>query len=376
MNAMVTPLRPPEPESVQGFALPKRPKVAEREPEPLKKNVAVIPFRACTDARLHGHGLRVLALLCSYTNRAGITWVGHQTLAKQLGVSRQSVSRQMRILRELGYLQTLHRGYSGVAANTVRVIFDAALTAEDAIAITSPIEDTRPPHIRHAQEAQMSSPATQPLAPDPKGQERVNKALADALKRNTTETQPNRPKEFTMPKEDTYAVRQVKQAMAEAQARRRQPKPAAKQPANNPANDANRPPQVAVVPLPAGSTNSATTVIKSDPESTDPRYLECSPRLPNEVAAEGFRTIKEGGLSGVLLKQSKTETHTSTQPDCPPELAPLDGDSYRSLLEAGLPPDVVAELAPFAIDAWRSEGVNPSAKQVATVIRHMWSGDR
>lgn len=195
------------PENIVPFTLPKKPRVKQKEAPPDQRKLAVIPIRAGTDERLHGATLRCLIVLCSYCNRAGLTWVGQAKLAEHLNVSRQAVTKQMKLLAEHGYIEVVKKGWRGERANTIRVIFDQSVDVDTAIAITNPIEDTRPPSMQDEQ-------------PDPEGQRRVAQLIAKALK------QPTKPKEFTMPKSgETRAVRQVKEAMQKAQAKRSHKQP-------------------------------------------------------------------------------------------------------------------------------------------------------
>jgi DNA-binding MarR family transcriptional regulator len=134
------------PDNVIAFKVAKRrPKIIEKEDVPHQKAYCITPFRAASDKNLHEQTLRVLMILCSYTNRAGITWVGQTTMAKQLGVHQQAISRQIKLLEKLGYLQVVSKGFKGERADTRRVIFDETVSTEDAIAIVSGQEDARPP---------------------------------------------------------------------------------------------------------------------------------------------------------------------------------------------------------------------------------------
>jgi len=153
----------PLPENV--FKLPKRPKIIEKAPLPDQRKFAVLPMSAVMDTELHGFSMKVLAVLCSYCNRAGITWVGQQRIADHLGVAKQQVARAMKQLRDRGHIEVVSKGFRGEKANTVRVIFAAGISTEDAIAITSAQEDTRPPEIRKREARAMTKPQ------EPKGEQ-------------------------------------------------------------------------------------------------------------------------------------------------------------------------------------------------------------
>jgi len=134
------------PANVVDFKLPKRkPRVIEKEPLPDQRKYAVVPFAALSDKRLHHLSIRVLGLICSYANRAGITWVGQTRIGTHLGISKQAVNKAVSELKKAGYLEVVSKGFRAERADTLRIIFDPTLTAQDAIAVTSGIEDTRPP---------------------------------------------------------------------------------------------------------------------------------------------------------------------------------------------------------------------------------------
>ncbi len=204
------------------FKLPaKRPKVIEKPMPPDQRRMAVAPLRAVKDKRITDSQLRTLLVLCSYTNRAGITWVRQERIGQDLGVSKQSISKQMKRLVELGYVEIVSRGFRGEKANTLRVIFDESISADDAISLTSSIEDTRPPErIRKDQKA-MEDDNLPNLTPE---QIEANKRRLSALLATmaTQKTGINH-QERTMPNE-TETVKAIKKRIAEKRPKAR-PKP-------------------------------------------------------------------------------------------------------------------------------------------------------
>lgn len=194
------------PDTVVPFALPKKPRVKQKDSPPDQRRLAVLPIRAGKDQRLHGATLRCLIVLCSYVNRAGLTWVSQAKVAEDLGVSRQAVQKQLALLQTTGYIEVVKKGFRGEYSNTLRVIFDKSVDAETAIAITSAQEPTRPPSMQ--QEV------------DKEGQQRIAQMLVKALKN------PNPKKEYAMPKSgETKAVREIKEANRKALARRSHTQP-------------------------------------------------------------------------------------------------------------------------------------------------------
>jgi DNA-binding transcriptional ArsR family regulator len=197
------------PDNIVPFTLPKKPRIKEKDAPPDQRKVCIMPIRALTDERLTDGSVRILALVCSYCNRAGITWVSQKRLAEDMKTSRQNITNQLAKLREAGYVEIIRKGFRGERCNTLRVIFDPSITAEEAITMTSNKEDTRPPAIREEQERQASQQI------DREGQAKIAKLISQALK------QPTKPKGYAMPaKGETRAVREVKEAMQKTQAKR------------------------------------------------------------------------------------------------------------------------------------------------------------
>ena len=193
------------PDNVIAFKVAKRrPKIIEKEEVPHQKAYCITPFRAASDKNLHEQTLRVLMMLCSYTNRAGITWVGQITLAKQLGIHQQAVSRQIKLLEKLGYLQVVSKGFKGERADTRRVIFDETVSTEDAIGIASTAEeDARPPFIVKKEMREMDEQVRQRM-------------IKEAMEMSKGFGKPNVFKVNTEPKSsDSITVREMKMKIAE-----------------------------------------------------------------------------------------------------------------------------------------------------------------
>lgn len=123
----------------------KRPRIKQRPKPPDLRKFVIMPYRAFTGNRLTNTELRVLGVLCSYCNRAGITWVGQKRIGQDLGVTIQAINRQMSSLKRKGFVQVVRKGCRSIIADTLRVVFDENVSAEEAIAMNSGIEDCRPP---------------------------------------------------------------------------------------------------------------------------------------------------------------------------------------------------------------------------------------
>lgn len=127
------------------FTIPKPPKIKLKGKPPDRRQIAVMPLRALRDKTLYNQAIRVLGLLCSYANRAGITWVAGTTLAKELGVTKSAISQQMRQLKEKGYVEVIKRGYAGQRTDTLRIIYDPSISTLDALAILGSGDEYKSP---------------------------------------------------------------------------------------------------------------------------------------------------------------------------------------------------------------------------------------
>jgi len=176
------------PDNVLPFELPKKPRLKLQEPLPDQRKIVVLPFKAVFDKELGAAGVAVLAGLCAFCNRAGITWVSQRRLAGDLGISQPAISRQISKLKKLGYIEVLRKGYAKARNETVRVIFDPEITAEEAIAMVSNKEDARPPGLIAAEEERLQNEV------DKEGHRRI----ADMIKESITNRNKVTPKGYDM----------------------------------------------------------------------------------------------------------------------------------------------------------------------------------
>ena len=91
-----------------------------------------LPIRAYKDPNLEQHrqAMFVLAALCSYTDFRGICWPNQATLAKDLNVSRQAVSRYIRKLIQWKYIKYARKEFKGQKGNCYFVIYDPKTTED------------------------------------------------------------------------------------------------------------------------------------------------------------------------------------------------------------------------------------------------------
>ena len=99
---------------------------------PRKKNedlrhYSVLPFDAARDTRLHGTAaLSVLCVLCTYTDGLGVTWVSQGRIAKDMGISRTAVTRQIKKLTDFGYIEKVKKFSKHQKSDSLRVVFKRA----------------------------------------------------------------------------------------------------------------------------------------------------------------------------------------------------------------------------------------------------------
>lgn len=157
-----------EPAKVIEFKLPKRkPKVVEKVAPPDQRKFVVMPIKALTDKRLTDNQVRIFGVLCSYANRAGLTWVSQARIGQDLGISQQAVAKQLKGLVKHGFIEVTSKGFRGERANTIRVIFDEDISQQDAIAVASSKEDCRPPEMVKREAKEMTSiPDSRPQDPE------------------------------------------------------------------------------------------------------------------------------------------------------------------------------------------------------------------
>lgn len=291
-------------DNIVPFALPKKPRVRQKEPLPDQRKVAVLPIRALADKDMTDGAFRALALLCSYCNRAGITWVSQTRLAKDMNVSQQAISKHFKQLRQLGYLETVKKGFKGERTDTLRVIFDLTVDAETAIAVTSSIEDTRPPEMKEQQQ----------MEADPEGQ----RIIADLIKQAIKPVNP-KPKEYTMPTTETATVRKMKEDIAKHKARQKR---MAVTESGNPASE--------------GSTFTTSEVVHAEPLHSQPNHnLEVVDNTKEHLIDMYLKGLDLGLLKVINNHMTNDEVEATLQKlqaRCQSEGVPMPRD--ESLVDA------------------------------------------
>lgn len=271
--------------------LPKRkPRVLQKEAPPDLRKVSVVPIKAVFDQKLTHGALQVLAAICAFSNRAGITWVSQARLAKDLGITQQAVAKQFKQLREQGYLVTIRKGFRGERTDTIRVVFDKTVDTDTAIAVTSAIEDTRPPIMKREQTMQEQA--------DRDGQRVIAKAIATAFNKPMKESK-------AMPKvTDSRTVKAIKEANQKGTQRRTRSAPNHNQQVVNQEATHSQPMDNLEVVLNPENTYIGLTLedVKKLREEglTEVEITSCLEDLLSAYAAEGITPKREHLAAGIL----------------------------------------------------------------------------
>jgi len=192
------------PDNVLPFELPAKPRIKQQDALPDQRKIVVMPFKAIFDDRLNHGTLRTLSAIAAFSNRAGITWVSQVRIAKDLKISQQAVSKQVTQLKALGYIEVVKKGFHGKSTDTIRIIFDAEITAAEAIAMVSNKEDARPPGQIEAEEKRLQKEV------DQEGLKRIQDMIRQSLTTTTKQAQ----KEYQMPQDkETITVKKMKAEM-------------------------------------------------------------------------------------------------------------------------------------------------------------------
>ena len=160
------------------FDIPKKPKIRLKPKPQDRRQIAIVPLRAVMDKSLSLGALRVLCMVCAYANRSGITWVGQERLAKDLGINRRTVTAQMTQLRQKNYIERLTKGARMSHTSTMRIVYNEEIGLTEALARNT--EDGRSPYMILKEEREMAKKA-------PKSTPKTIKTLGEYVDTKTAE---------------------------------------------------------------------------------------------------------------------------------------------------------------------------------------------
>jgi len=112
------------------YKIPEQIKLKTVKNEDLRR-FCVVPIKAFLNKKLTGENLRVLAVLASYANKGGFSFVSCETMAKDLKCSYQNVHKHLSKLEAQGVIETYRNYFPKLKGNTRRIIYDDKIKRED-----------------------------------------------------------------------------------------------------------------------------------------------------------------------------------------------------------------------------------------------------
>lgn len=200
--------------------IPQKPRIKQAEEAEDKRRFSVVPLKMLLDKRITPHAKIVMAVICSYANRAGITHVSQTRVASDIGIHQSRISRAMKVLVKCGYLEQIGRHSAGMRGKTMRVIYDPAVSTDDAVAVaqTQTEEDLRPYHQRVNEDAEVITKQKDDWTQEEleANKKRLASMLNDAFK---TLSKPVPGKPYNATKQDSITVKKMRQAIREQKQR-------------------------------------------------------------------------------------------------------------------------------------------------------------
>jgi biotin operon repressor len=96
-----------------------------------QRRFCVVPLNAFLNIKVSGENLRVLAILASYCNRGGYSFVSLKTIAKDLKCSPQNILKHLNKLEAQGIIETKSNYFPMLKGNTRRIIYDEKIKDDD-----------------------------------------------------------------------------------------------------------------------------------------------------------------------------------------------------------------------------------------------------
>jgi len=112
------------------YILPERIQLKTVKNKDLRK-FCVMPLKAVLNKKITGENLRVLAVLASYANKGGYSFVSLKTIAKDLGCSAMNIHKHLKRLENAGAIISYKNYFPGLKGNTRRIIYDEKIKDED-----------------------------------------------------------------------------------------------------------------------------------------------------------------------------------------------------------------------------------------------------
>ncbi len=112
------------------YKIPEQIKLKTVKNEDLRR-FCVVPLKAFLNRKVSGENLRVLAILASYCNRGGYSFVSLKTIAKDLKCSPQNILKHLKKLEAQGIIETQSNYFPMLKGNTRRIIYDEKIKDDD-----------------------------------------------------------------------------------------------------------------------------------------------------------------------------------------------------------------------------------------------------
>ena len=114
----------------KSYQIPEPIKLKTTRNEDLRK-FCVVPLKAFLNKKVSGENLRVLAILASYANKGGYSFVSLKTIAKDLGCTPANILKHLRKLEAQGIIETTSNYFPMLKGNTRRIIYDEKIKDDD-----------------------------------------------------------------------------------------------------------------------------------------------------------------------------------------------------------------------------------------------------
>lgn len=95
------------------------------------RKFCVVPLKAFLNRKVSGENLRVLAILASYCNRGGYSFVSLKTMANDLGCTPANILKHLKKLEKQGIIETTKNYFPHLKGNTRRIIYDETIKDDD-----------------------------------------------------------------------------------------------------------------------------------------------------------------------------------------------------------------------------------------------------
>ena len=112
------------------YKIPDQIKLKTIKNEDLRK-FCVVPLKAFLNRKVSGENLRVLAILASYCNKGGYSFVSLKTIANDLGCTAANIHKHLKKLEKQGIIKTYSNYFPALKGNTRRIIYDDSIKDDD-----------------------------------------------------------------------------------------------------------------------------------------------------------------------------------------------------------------------------------------------------